>query len=289
MKVLSCTAARRRLEAYHDDELAVGQRIEVDAHLEWCDDCANALEDLQMVHSVVRGLAPGRVPLTTEERVGFQASVVNRAGAEQTMALPVRVRAMFEDMHFVYAGLGAVGATVSCITIMLSMMNFAALTSPGFNQNPVVVDARMLMPLPSRVLEQGVEVAATATDGANEDDAAFTLSGVVTREGRLMNLEYHTEDGQKPAAGSIQARAVQSMLGAMSQTRFEPARVAGLPIAVNMFWLVTHTTVRGAKIPITDLPVVQIPKKRRVDDLNVAPASGKTLVATVGHSAISAV
>ena len=34
---------------------------------------------------------------------------------------------MFEDMHFVYAGLGAAGATVSCIVIMLSMMRFATL------------------------------------------------------------------------------------------------------------------------------------------------------------------
>ena len=39
------------------------------------------------------------------------------------------------------------------------------------------------------------------------------------------------------------------MLGAMSQARFEPARVAGLPVAVNMVWLVAHTTVRGTKAP----------------------------------------
>ena len=38
MKVLSCAAARRRLQAYHDDELPVGEQIEVDAHLEWCDE-----------------------------------------------------------------------------------------------------------------------------------------------------------------------------------------------------------------------------------------------------------
>ena len=46
MKVLSCAAARRRLQAYHDDELPVGQQIEVDAHLETCEDCAAALEEL---------------------------------------------------------------------------------------------------------------------------------------------------------------------------------------------------------------------------------------------------
>jgi hypothetical protein len=176
-------------------------------------------------------------------------------------------------MHFVYAGLGAAGATVSCIAVMLSMMNFAALTNPGFNQNPVVVDARMLMnawpaapnPMPG-VLDQGF-------DGRAEpaDDGAFTLSAVVTREGRLVNLEVHPENGQTPAAGSSQALAVQTMLGAMSQARFEPARVAGLPIAVNMVWLMTHTTVRGTEAPKA-LPAAPAAKKRRVE-ITVAPTS----------------
>jgi hypothetical protein len=280
MKVLSCAAARRRLQAYHDDELSVGQQIEVDAHLEWCAGCTSALEELDLLRATLRAATPGRVPLTAEEYVGFHESVVSRVGAEQRLSVSVRLRSMFEDMHFVYAGLGAAGATVSCIAIMLSMMNFAALTNPGFNQNPVVVDARMLMnawpaapnPMPG-ILEQG-------WDGRTEaaDDGAFTLSAVVTREGRLVNLEVHPEDGHTPAAGSSQARAVQTMLGAMSQARFEPARVAGgLPIAVNMVWLMTHTTVRGTEGPKV-LPAAPTAKKRRVD-VNVAPEVRKTVVA----------
>ena len=267
MKVLSCAAARRRLQAYHDDELSVGQQIEVDAHLEACADCASALEELDLLRVTLRAATPGRVALTAEEYVGFHESVVSRVGVEQRMSVSVRLRSMFEDMHFVYAGLGAAGATVSCIAIMLSMMNFAALTNPGFNQNPVVVDARMLMP---RVLD-GYD-----TPNAPADDGAFTLSAVVTREGRLVNLELHP-DGQAPKAGSSEARAVQTMLGAMSQARFEPARVAGLPIAVNMVWLVTHTTVRGTQT-LKVLPAAPTAKKRRVD-VNVAPAARKTVVA----------
>jgi hypothetical protein len=269
MKVLSCAAARRRLQAYHDDELSVSQQIEIDAHLEGCDDCSSVLEEFRLLRSALRMATPGRVVLTSEERAGFQASVVNRVGAENTMSVSVRLRAMFEDMHFVYAGMGAAAATVACVTIMLSMMNFAALTSPGFNQNPVVVDARMLMP---RVLDQ--QGGFDAATGA--DDAAFTLSAVVTREGRLVNLELHDEGGQTPAAGSSEARAVESMLGAMAQARFEPARVAGLPIAVNMVWLVTHTTVRGTTLPMIALPAVPTAKKRRVD-LNVGPASARKI------------
>jgi hypothetical protein len=286
MKVLSCAAARRRLQAYHDDELSVGQQIEIDAHLESCADCASALEDLDALRSVLRAARPGRAALTAEEHASFHSSVVSRVGVEHRMSVPVRLRALFEDMHFVYAGMGAAAATVSCIAIMLSMMNFAALTNPGFNQNPVVLDARMLMDrnvvdstmystfstLRTRVLDQGGFDAA-----AGNDDGAFTWSAVVTREGRLTNLEFYPDDGQLPAAGSIEARAVQTMLGAMSQARFEPARVAGLPIAVNMIWLVTHTTVRGTSAPRI-LPAVPAAKKRRVE-VNVAPSIERTAVA----------
>lgn len=269
MKVLSCGAARRHLQGYHDDELSVGQQIEVDAHLETCEDCTLALEELNLLRSTLRAATPGRVGLTADEHDGFHASVVNRVGAEQRMSISVRLRSMFEDMHFVYAGLGAAGATVSCIAIMLSMMNFAALTNPGFNQNPVVVDARMLMP---RALD-GFDVPTVA----GGDDGAITLSAVVTREGRLVDLELHPEDGQTPVAGSSEARAVQTMLGAMSQARFEPARVSGgLPIAVNMVWLFTHTTVRGTEAPKV-LPAAPAAKKRRVE-LNVVPSARKIAV-----------
>jgi|SwirhisoilCB2_FD_contig_71_3319570_length_1875_multi_3_in_0_out_0_2 hypothetical protein len=276
MKVLSCAAARRRLQAYHDDELPVGQQIAVDAHLETCQDCAAAIEELNVLRAALRASTPGRVALSAEEHASFHASVVNRAGAEQRLSFSTRLRTMFEDMHFVYAGLGAAGATVSCIAIMLSMMNFAALTNPGFNQNPVLVDARILMyawpaapnPMPS-MLDQGF------SGSAGADDGAFTLSAVVTREGRLVNLELHPEDGQQPKAGSSEARAVQTMLGAMSQARFEPARVGGLPIAVNMVWLVTHTTVRGTETPKA-LPVAPVAKKRRVE-LNVVPSTRKAV------------
>jgi len=269
MKILSCAAARRRIQAYHDDELPVRQQIELDSHLETCVECAFALEELDHLRSALRVATPGRIALSAEEHAGFHAAVVSRVGAERRLSVSVRLRSLFEDMHFVYAGLGAAGATVSCIAIMLSMMNFAALTNPGFNRNPVVVDARMLMP---RVLD-GYD---TPSAPAAADDGAFTLSAVVTREGRLMNLELHPEDGQTPKEGSSEARAVQTMLGAMSQARFEPARVAGLPIAVNMVWLITHTTVRGTEAPKV-LPAVPAAKKRRVE-INVAPTTRKTVV-----------
>lgn len=273
MKELSCAAARRRLQSYHDEELTVGEQIAIDVHLERCAGCRDALADLEALRTVLRAGAPGRVALasfTSEESGGFHASVVNRIGAENRLSFSTRVREMFDDMHFVYAGMGAAASTVACVMIMLSMMRFAALSSPGYNQNPVAVDVRMLMPR----LDQHSYTAGATESKSDEDEAAFTVSGVITREGRVMNLELHDDRGKGAPAGSSEARAMRDMLGAMSQARFEPAKVAGLPIAVNMVWLVAHTTVRPAKLPI-ELPAAPVAKKRPVVDRNVPPLAPK--------------
>jgi hypothetical protein len=268
MKVLSCTAARRRLQAYHDAELAISEQINVGAHLEWCDGCAAQLRELQSVRALLRMRAPSRAALNAEEGISLQASVIARVRAERSESWAARTRALFDDMHFVYAGLGAGVSTLACVMIMLSMMRFATSEhSPGSNTNPVVIDARMnLLP---RALNQTIMLAPT---GLRPDESFFTISGIVTREGRVTNLELYSGDGDRPREGSQEAKAAQDFIGAVMQARFEPARVAGLPVAVNMVWMVAHTTVR-ATARLTPLTVAPTPtaRRRRVD-LRLDPA-----------------
>ena len=263
MNVLICEEALPLLEQYHDDELPVGNQIAVRAHLEWCDECAGVFADLLLMRGLVRAAAPGQALLDREDRATFQAGVIGRATAEDRMSWSSLVRDVLDDMHIVYAGIGAAAATVFCVLILINMMRFATrerpdslaaivtflaspkvaaedANAPGTNTNPVVVDARMLMP---RVLDQLFLSAASATD-----ESAFTLSAVVTREGRLVNVEWHSPSGRQPKRGSREAEAVDTLLNTASVARFEPARVAGLPIAVNMVWLVANTTVRAPKI-----------------------------------------
>lgn len=263
MKVLTCTATRRRLQAYHDQELPISEQIDVSAHLEWCDHCAGALNDLQMLRSVLRTAAPGRASLTDEESISLQAMVINRIKAEENLSWSARLREIFDDMHMVYAGLGAGAATVACVMVLLSMMRFATSErSPGSNQNPVVVDARMLFP---RALDKNFLALTEGGRTHSEDDAVYTLSAVVTREGRVVNLELHpVDDKTQPKAGSYEAQAMKNMIAALSDARFEPARVSGLPVAVNMVWLVAYTTVRGTKDPM-EIPAMPLAKKRRAD------------------------
>jgi hypothetical protein len=63
------------------------------------------------------------------------------------------------------------------------------------------------------------------------------------------------------AGGAKQERVVENLMDAISRARFEPAQKAGLPVAVNMVWLVAHTTVRGDKHHALE-PVAPAIKKR---------------------------
>ncbi len=267
MRVLGCAAARRRLDAYHDGSLSASDQIDVSAHLDWCDGCAEALADMRLIRTAIRGIGRKRSLLTAEEGASLRAAVVSRIGAEQTTALSVRLGAML-DVHLIYAGLGAAVATVGSVVLILGLMQMQGRQrTPGSNENPVVVDARMLLPkAPSGVLMTAPSVGA---------DEAFTLSAVVTREGRIVNLEVHSENGQALAADSREAASLQGLLGQVSRARFEPARIAGLPIAVNMVWMVAATTVHALKPP---------------DPLTVAPPAGRRgRVSTPAASARSAV
>ena len=75
----------------------------------------------------------------------------------------------------------------------------------------------------------------------------FTLSAVVTREGRVGNLELlNSTGGRWIPADDAEAKAIEELIGRVSRARFdaraaslfEPASMAGLPVAVNMVWLV---------------------------------------------------
>lgn len=251
MKVRSCAATQRRLQALHDGELPIAEQLAVNAHLEWCEECASTLTELRLLRLVLRASRPATWAVSNDEALSFIGGVVNRAKAEERLSLRTRVRELFTDMHFVYAGLGAAVAAIICVVVMLSMMRLAStespeslaalvriVGSPGSNENPLAVSARVSLP---RALDDSF-----ASPPVNADDAAFTLLGVVTREGTVQNLELlATTVARTEPLDAREIQLVGDLLGAVSRSRFEPASRAGLPVAVNMVWIVAHTTVRG--------------------------------------------
>jgi hypothetical protein len=282
MKPLTCAKTRRRIHAFHDGELSVPEQIAVASHLEWCDECAAAFEDMQNVRAVLRSVLPGRTALSPDEQHIFPAAVVNRMKAERSASWPVRLQLMFEDAHLVYAGAAAAFAALVCVVVMLGMMRFATSTprpdslaallnvlTPG--SNPVVPRASVQMPKP---LDQAFSTSSGVT---GDEDAVFTLAAVVTREGRVANLELLRETGDDVVPGTDEAKVVANLLDAVSRARFEPGSVAGLPVAVNMVWLVAHTTVRGTVAVAPERPAEPPVKKRRIRSLGEPLHTARTV------------
>ena len=282
MKALTCAAARRRLHAFHDAELPVGDQIAVSDHLDWCEGCASAFEELQMLRSAIRSTTRQRPAFSDDEQRGFQRDVISRLYAEQSTSLAARIDGMFDDMRLVYAGLGATMAAMACIMMMLNMMRFvredqrpdslAAIVSSLASESnrdstgavvPVVVSARLLLPGPS-----GVTFAADSDADVDNVDAEYAIAAVITREGRVENLELrHASSGEPLAPGTAEAKALRRLMTAVARGRYEPARVDGLPVAVNKVWLLP--TVHASKNAL-DRPV-SIAAKKRVTSTDPVP------------------
>jgi hypothetical protein len=265
MKLLTCAAARRRIHAFHDQELSVAEQIAVAAHLEWCDDCAAMVADLRLLRRALQAAAPARVAPPTDDADVFTATVVNRMKAEQQASFFARVREMFDDMHLVYAGLGAAAATVVCVVIMLSMMRFATDERPD---SLAAVVSMLATPLECEWGKDLVDASgcrerwAARFQRANETaelDALFTLESILTRQGRLASLD-GIRAGRHTAA--TDAKLVEALLDVMSRSRFDAGTPPPLPDLAGMIWLVEHATVRANpnSKPALDLPLP--PKKR---------------------------
>jgi hypothetical protein len=266
MKALTCPAARRRLQAFHDAELAVPDQIAVEAHLDWCDECAATLRDLRMMRSTLHAIVPRSGALTNEDAAGFTAAVVNRLKAENDRSFIVRIRAAFDDMHLVYAGAGAAMATIACVLIMLGMMRFA--TNEQRPDSLAAIVSMLATPLECQVgndpldmsncRERWVERVERANELA-EQDAVFTLEAVLTQQGRLENLSVMRLSRRHAATGQV--KLIEGLLDAVTRSRLESGQAQPVPLSMNnLLWLVERQTVRAAKPVPLDVPLP--PKKR---------------------------
>jgi anti-sigma factor RsiW len=270
MKTLSCASTRRRLHAFHDGELAIGEQIAVSAHVEWCPRCARALAEVREIGSALQVMLPRRLTLSQEDAGVFTGTVVNRLKAEDAASLFSRVRVMFSDMRLGYAGLGATFATLVCVVIALAMIAFAPAERPD--------SLRAMMTVISAPLEcEANDFSDTSGCRARwaerfqrahewaEQDAVFALEIVVTPQGHLTNLA-----GLRRARGHAsadQAQIIDSLLNLVQQARLEQPNET--PTAI---YLLEQTTVRASKQPPPlDVPLPQ-PKKRASADDHVRPA-----------------
>jgi hypothetical protein len=244
--LMSCGAVRRRLAACHDGELPVHEQIAVQAHIEGCPPCMAEYRALVDVGETLRRAATQAN--SSLGPAGLASRVVSRLAAEAEQSMAAQVRRAFEDMHLVWAGLSAAGATVACAALLFAIGYFApperadslagvlsALASPGSDRNPVRIDDRISLP---RVTRDARVRAVLVNTAPAEGDLVLALAAVVTQEGRITNPEVLL-------ANHPDRETVVRLMDAVVEARFEPASYGGSPVAVNLVWLLAHTTVRA--------------------------------------------
>ena len=245
MTLLTCAAVRRRLPAFHDRELPVTDLIAIESHLNDCPPCIRDLREMQMVGE---GLRLAAAPGPADDWTGLTPGVISRMRAEAHESWTQRAQRAFDDLHLVWIGLASTAATFICVGTVLSMLHFVApervdsmksyfamMAAPlGSDENPYRLDRRFQVP---SVPENGIVSAALENGGETGviEDFVMPLSATVTREGRVSGLEVLTNDQ------SLQD--VRLLLDALSRERLEPAQFGGAPVAVNLVWVVAHTTV----------------------------------------------
>jgi hypothetical protein len=246
MHVIGCEHVRERLEAFQDGELPLDEQIGIQGHLRDCVSCALEASELASLSESLRAMAAALPDRHAEQGDRLPGAVVERLRVERQMSFMAQMRARFEDMHLVWAAAGATVATVVCLLGSMGVLQAASrerpdslagiityLANPGSNANPLRPDGRMLLPRP---LDQ-------AMMPMTEQDAVFAMAAVVTREGRVQDLQLlAAEQAQKL---HVKPEVVLAMLEAASRARFVPAQAGGAPIAVSMVWLVEMTTVKG--------------------------------------------
>lgn len=236
-----CADVRERLEAFHDGELGIDERIAIQNHLGECVACNLAAIELSTIGNTLRDLAGHVAEQEEVAPLRISAHVIERLRVEEQFSIRSQLIEWFSDMHLVWAGLGASLATLICVVGSASVLHAAnqerpnsmarvisVLASPGSNDNPIRLNYEMNAP--RAVTDAAIEM--------SEEDVEYALSAVVSREGRVQGVEVINQPpSNRPA--------VNAMLNEAYRMQFAPATDRGDAVAVSVVWLVTSTTVKG--------------------------------------------
>jgi hypothetical protein len=247
MTLLTCAAVLRRLAAFHDRELPIQDLIAIEGHVTGCPPCARELRELRAVGDALRQAA---APAPADDWTGLQSGVISRMRAEAHESWTARASRMFDDMHLIWIGVASTVATFACGAVVLSALQFASpergdslaamitvISAPsGSDLNPVRVD--QFLQVPSVPLRGPIEV--MLAQPISHDELVLALSAVVTRDGRVSGVS--VLNNERPT------RDIRPILDVLARARLEPGRLGKSPVAVNLVWLLAHTTVK-AKAP----------------------------------------
>jgi hypothetical protein len=236
-----CADVREQLEEFHDGELSITERQAIQNHLGECVTCNLTATELASVGNTLRDLASHLADHEPVEPLRISAHVIERLGVEEQFSIRAQIVDWFQDMHLVWAGIGATVATLICVVGSASVLHatsqerphsmarvISVLASPGSNDNPLRLNYEMNAP--RAVTDAAIEM--------SEEDVEYALSAVVSREGRVQGIEMIN---QLPANRTV----VNAMLNEAYRVQFAPATARGDAVAVSVVWLIASTTVKG--------------------------------------------
>jgi anti-sigma factor RsiW len=251
MLTLSCEQVRAELSAYHDEEMPVDERIAIADHLDACPSCAVEANDLLAISEALQTSCRREEIAWMPGLARLQSDILERWDAEEGASLPRTIRNLFDDPQRTSASLGAALVASLCIATGLMVLaqapiehpeSLKAILSQGSQTGDIYLPVTTFE-LPRAEVE-AVMPAAVANGEAGDESVAF--AALVTADGNLTDLEFlgdYSWDRRKALSGSHEQMA--ELLNAAATARFQPARVSGSPVSLNVVWLVTHRTVRA--------------------------------------------
>jgi hypothetical protein len=259
MTSTNCRTTWRDMAAYRDGELPMDRQLALRAHLAACAECLAEAEAVDCLGGLIRHASTTRVESMGETLSSVHARVMARVAAEPPSTFGRRAARVFDAQgHWLGAVAGATFATIICLLSVLGVIRLGlradsesmaamigAMADPGSNRNPLALDERLLMPRAFPIEVMPATLAAR--------DEVVALYGIVTREGDLKSLEML-------GPGPMQAWEVEQLLEVVdlaAQSRFEPARSGRNPVAVNVVWLLAHTTVVGKERELHMAPALR--------------------------------
>ena len=257
MHVLPCAQVRDELAAYHDGELEMETQVLILGHLQECVACrleAAALADLGAALRTMAGSVPGRA---SSETGLLTNAVLDRIRVEQRLSFVTRVRESFEDMHLVWAGLGATLAMLFCIFASAGVLHAANQERPD-SLAGIISTIVSGATDPVRLVDSAYEnqpLLDTSEALPVGEGTDLMLSAFVTRDGRIQNVSLLEEQARLLR---VKPEVVLAMIDAASRARFSPTQASAFPGGVNVVWLVTSTTVKGR--PDYDLYLLSPPR-----------------------------
>ena len=248
MLTVSCERVRADLSSFHDEELPVADRIAIGDHLEICPSCRLEASDLQAISDALR--ATSRTDdIDWMPGIGrLQADILERWEAEESVSLSRTIRRLFDDPRRASASLSVSVVASLCLAFVAFLVAQSPIRHPESLKAVMTQSERSRMVdiyLPVTSLPRADPEAVMPAAVMNRDGDEVAFAALVTADGYLEELEYLGERSRGRRSAPATHEELSQLLNAAATARFEPARIAGLPVNANVVWLVTHTTVRA--------------------------------------------